>query len=100
MVDVGLENVVCQVNHLSEFVVVQDTNRIADTSSTNVTVQFSQIFAAVGNLSLATAIATSKWVQTEISGSQAQVLAAAAIQQAGGFGVPCKAARFWRCLAW
>lgn len=92
VVDVGLENVVCQVNHLSEFVVVQDTNRIADTSSTNVTVQFSQIFAAVGNLSLATAIATSKWVQTEISGSQAQVLAAAAIQQAGGFGVPCKAA--------
>jgi hypothetical protein len=60
--------------------------------TTNATVHFSQILAAVGNLSLASAIATSTWVATVISTSQAQALAAAAIEQVGGFGVPCTAA--------
>ena len=56
---------------------------------TNSSVPFSQILAAAGNMSLANAIATSKWVEAVITVSQARELAEAAIKQAGGFGVPC-----------
>ena len=106
VVNVSLTNVICQANHLAEFIVVQDTtialpsvkstvlsptsiNVLNSTTNTGAGVPFSEILAAAGNSTLSTAIALLKWVETVISISQAEVVAAASIKKVGGFGVAC-----------